>query len=269
MAGGSAGGEAWDGTCLYILGYSWPKGVIVGRKYGILYLEKKRGNESAGMRTDNRKKELILYHGSPNKEVVPVYGLGNDKHDYGRGFYLTECPTLAAEWSVCNPIEKNGWVHQFKLDTTDLKILDFEEHEILSWLAELMKHRDADTGRRYRVLAPKFIERYQISTEGYDVIRGWRANASYFYIAKSFVRDEVDLAILPQLLRLGDLGIQYCIKTEKAFRCLKENVDALKEISYGKVNPRYTERDRSARDAMYALINSDENKIEHVFSSLI
>ena len=156
--------------------------------------------------------ELVLYHGSPNKQIKPTYGLGNDKHDYGKGFYLTESPVLASEWSVCNPIEKNGWVHKFVLDTSNLKTLDFEKYDILSWLAELMKHRDADTGRRYRVLAPKFIQKYQVSTVGYDVIKGWRANASYFYIAKCFVRDEVDLDILPELLKLGDLGIQYCLR---------------------------------------------------------
>lgn len=100
---------------------------------------------------------------------------------------------MASEWSVCNPVEKNGWVHKFMLDTHELKILDFEKYDILSWLAELMKHRDADTGRRYKVLAPRFIEKYQIPTEGYDVIKRWRANASYFYIAKCFVRDEVDM----------------------------------------------------------------------------
>lgn len=33
---------------------------------------------------------LILYHGSPNKEVVPTFGLGEVRHDYGKGFYLTE-----------------------------------------------------------------------------------------------------------------------------------------------------------------------------------
>ena len=54
----------------------------------------------------------------------------------------------------------------------NLKLLDFQEYDILSWLAELMKHRDADTGRRYKVLAPRFIEKYQISTEEYDVIKG-------------------------------------------------------------------------------------------------
>ena len=215
------------------------------------------------------KNTLILYHGSPNKEIRPTYGLGNDKHDYGKGFYLTESPALASEWSVCNPTENNGGVHKYTLDVAELNILDFQECDILSWLAELMKHRDADTGRRYKVLAPRFIEKYQISTEGYDVIKGWRANASYFYIAKCFVRDEVDLDILPELLKLGDLGIQYCLKTEKAFQYLKEDVTALQEIDYHKINPQYIQRDRNAREAMYALINSEKNKIENVFSKLL
>ena len=215
------------------------------------------------------KNTLILYHGSPNKEIRPTYGLGNDKHDYGKGFYLTESPVLASEWSVCNPTENNGWVHKYTLDVSELNILDFQECDILSWLAELMKHRDADTGRRYKVLAPRFIEKYQISTEGYDVIKGWRANASYFYIAKCFVRDEVDLDILPDLLKLGDLGLQYCLKTKKAFQCLKEDSAALQEIDYHKINPQYTQRDRNAREAMYALINSEKNKIEDVFSKLL
>lgn len=43
--------------------------------------------------------------------------------------------------------------------------------------------------------------------DGYDVIKGWRANASYFCIAKEFVRDNIDLDILEELLSLGGLGI--------------------------------------------------------------
>lgn len=38
---------------------------------------------------------ITLYHGTHAKEVIPTYGLGNDKHDYGRGFYLTESIKLA------------------------------------------------------------------------------------------------------------------------------------------------------------------------------
>lgn len=39
--------------------------------------------------------KIILYHGSPNKEVTPKYGLGEARHDYGKGFYLTEDIKLA------------------------------------------------------------------------------------------------------------------------------------------------------------------------------
>ena len=46
---------------------------------------------------DSEKNALILYHGSPNKQIEPTYGSGNDKHDYGKGFYLTESPVLASE----------------------------------------------------------------------------------------------------------------------------------------------------------------------------
>lgn len=40
---------------------------------------------------------ITLFHGSPHEEVTPAFGLGNDKHDYGRGFYLTESVGLAKE----------------------------------------------------------------------------------------------------------------------------------------------------------------------------
>ena len=57
---------------------------------------------------ENMKQEIILYHGSPNKKIVPTYGLGNDNQDYGKVFYLTESLALASEWSVCNPVEISG-----------------------------------------------------------------------------------------------------------------------------------------------------------------
>ena len=43
--------------------------------------------------------KLILYHGSPNRVIVPKFGFGEDRHDYGRGFYLTEDLELAKEWA--------------------------------------------------------------------------------------------------------------------------------------------------------------------------
>ena len=212
---------------------------------------------------------IILYHGSPNQQVSPRYGLGDEKHDYGKGFYLTENLELAKEWAVCRPDERNGWVHKFSLDITDLKVLDFQEHNILSWLAELMKHREAADSKRYRVLSRKFIEKYGIESENYDVIKGWRANASYFYIAREFVRDNIDVAILEELLSLGGLGIQYCIKSKRAYEKLAEIKEELTCVDFREFNEKYNERDVSAREKMRKLVDSDANKVTNVFSTIL
>lgn len=212
--------------------------------------------------------KIILYHGSPNKVVVPQFGFGEGKHDYGKGFYLTDNIELAKEWAVCRPDEMNGWVHKYELETDDLKILDFQKHNILSWLAELMKHRDAADSKRYRMLAKKFIAKYGVDTGRYDVIKGWRANASYFYIAKEFVRDNIDMDILEELLSLGGLGIQYCIKSELAYSKLTEVEDGLISVDYSEFNEKYNERDIIARKRMRELVDSDANKVTNVFGTL-
>lgn len=212
--------------------------------------------------------KIILYHGTPDKIVTPKYGGGDDKHDYGRGFYLTENVQLAKEWAVCRPNEENGWVHEYELECDDLKILDFQEKNVLAWLAELMKHRDAADSKRYRMLSAKFIGKYGIDTSQYDVIKGWRANASYFYIAKEFVRDNIDIDILEDLLSLGGLGIQYCIKSEKAYSKLLERKENLLLIDYSEFNEKYNQRDSVARTNMRNLVDSDANKVTNVFSTL-
>ena len=213
--------------------------------------------------------KLILYHGTSENQFTPTFGLGNDRHDYGRGFYLTADFELAKEWAVCKPTEFNGWVHKYELDTDGLKILDLQEKNVLCWLAELMKNRDAGDSRRYRVLSAKFIEKYGVDSSSYDIIKGWRANASYFYIAKEFVRDNIDIDILEELLSLGGLGIQYCIKTELAYSKLHELQEDLYSVGYREFNEKYNMRDSSARKKMRELVDSDKNKVSKVFSTLL
>lgn len=149
-----------------------------------------------------------------------------------------------------------------------MKILDFQGQGVLAWLAELVKHRDAADSKRYRMLVKKFIEKYGVNTEEYDVIKGWRANASYFYIAKEFVRDNIDMDVLEELLSLGGSGIQYCIKTELAYSKLQEIEGSLQMVSYAEFNEKYNQRDISARQKMRELIDSDANKVTKVFSTL-
>lgn len=131
-----------------------------------------------------------------------------------------------------------------------------------------MKHRAAADSKRYRVLSEKFIDKYGIDTDEYDVIKGWRADASYFYIAKEFVRDNIDVDILEDLLLLGGLGIQYCVKSEFAFSKLREVESGLISVDYVEFREKYNQRDILAREKMRELINSDINRVENVFSTL-
>ena len=212
---------------------------------------------------------MILYHGSASDSVVPTFGLGNDHHDYGRGFYLTDDLDLAREWAVCRPEEANGWVHAYRLKSSDLKVLDFQRQGVLAWMAELMKHREAGRSKRFGMLSERFIAKYGVDSSGYDVIRGWRANASYFYIVTEFVHDEIDIDILEELLMLGGLGMQYCLKSEKAFACVEPVSGYPVPVEYASFNARYNERDRQARDRMDELIAGPCNAAIKVMSTLV
>ena len=213
--------------------------------------------------------DMILYHGSASDPVVPTFGLGNDHHDYGRGFYLTDDLDLAREWAVCRPEESNGWVHAYRLKGADLKVLDLQQQGVLAWMAELMKHREAGRSKRFGMLSEKFVAKYGVDSSGYDVIRGWRANASYFYIVTEFVHDEIDIDILEELLMLGGLGMQYCLKSEKAFACVEPVPGYPVSVEYAAFNARYNERDRKARDRMDELIAGPRNAAVKVMSTLV
>ena len=213
---------------------------------------------------------MKLYHGSVVKSFVPTFGLGQERHDYGRGFYLTESVDLAREWAVAANPFANGWVHAYEMDLTGLRILDFTTLGPLPWLAELMKHRDGDDGRYYRENAPKFIARYGVEISDYDIIRGWRADASYFYICKSFVRNNIGVDFLTELLTLGNFGIQYFVQSEKAFAALRELPDACEEVNAAEFYARYNQRDSAARSRMYDLIENDpRNSLDRTFKDIV
>ena len=74
--------------------------------------------------------------------------------------------------------------------------------------------------------------------------------------------------ILEELLSLGGLGIQYCIKSELAYSKLTEVEDGLISVDYSEFNEKYNERDIIARKRMRELVDSDANKVTNVFGTL-
>ena len=213
---------------------------------------------------------MILYHGSQVENFTPVYGLGNDTHDYGRGFYTTAEKELGREWAVGQQANSDGWLHVYEADLESLKVFDFADVGVLPWLAELMKHRPADDTPSYMRDSGRFIARYGIDLSEYDVVRGWRADASYFFIARMFARNQVDVSILGELLTLGDLGVQYFFKSERAFASLRELPELKERVSMAEYKVRFDARDDQARRKMVELVyDMKRNPLEHVFSELI
>ena len=70
---------------------------------------------------------MILYHGSPDKIVTPTFGLGEERHDYGKGFYLTADLNLAKEWAVSSL--RDGFANRYTLDSEYLNILNLNSPE--------------------------------------------------------------------------------------------------------------------------------------------
>lgn len=192
--------------------------------------------------------KIILYHGSPVIIEKPLFGKGKAYNDYGRGFYCTEHLELAKEWACTE--NTDGYANKYEIDTEGLSVLNLssDEYTILHWLAMLMYNRKArlstpisKRGRDY------LIEHFLPDYKNYDVIIGYRADDSYFSFARSFVTNAISLRQLGNAMRLGKLGEQFVLKSEKAF-------DAIRFVEYisadnGEYYAKRKARDDEAREA--------------------
>lgn len=189
---------------------------------------------------------MKLYHGSENIIEKPVYGKGARYNDYGKGFYCTENIELAKEWACAK--QKNGYANIYDLDLSELNVLNLNSasYNILNWLAILADNRTYWQNGSIAEPAKNYIkENFLPDISTYDVIIGYRADDSYFSFAQDFVSGVISLQKLAQAMRLGKLGEQIVLKSQKAFAQIQfvgyENADA--EEYYIKKN----EREREAR----------------------
>ena len=196
------------------------------------------------------KEKLLLYHGSSNIIEKPQFGAGNPHNDYGLGFYCTESIELAKEWA-CSA-ESDGYANQYDIDLTDLSVLSLNDgtYTILHWLAVLLENRTfrvntpvATSAKRY--LVDNFLPEYK----SYDVIKGYRADDSYFSFASSFLNNSISLAQLEKAMQLGWLGEQVVAVSKRAFESMSflGTEFAQKEVYY----PKKLARDTAAREEFF------------------
>lgn len=161
---------------------------------------------------------MIVYHGSVEIVNPPVYGKGKTTNDYGRGFYCTEDPGLAKEWACAKGTD--GFANIYRLNISGFNVLDLnsDRFSILTWLAVLAHYRSYwENGSISREAKDYLKEHFFVSPEKYDVVRGYRADNSYFTFAKSFVSNGISLRQLQTAMHLGALGEQVVLKSKKAF----------------------------------------------------
>jgi len=194
------------------------------------------------------KTPLTLFHGSPRIVREPVFGAGNPRNDYGLGFYCTERTELAAEWACTEG--RDGFVNIYHLDPEGLEVLRLlePEYHVLNWLAVLLENRIFTLAPGLPQESKAFVlKRFLPDYRGYDIMVGYRADDSYFAFANAFLNGTISLEQLRQAMRLGELGEQVVVRSERAFESLL--FGGILPVPYEEFYPRRMARDRNAREA--------------------
>ena len=143
------------------------------------------------------KSKITVYHGSSKVIESPIFGVGNPNNDYGLGFYCTESLELAKEWA-CSA-ESDGYANQYTLDISDLSILSLTngDYHILNWLYVLLENRTFRIASDIAKQAKDYIfENFSVDYRQYDIIKGYRADDSYFSFATAFLNNTISLSQL-------------------------------------------------------------------------
>ena len=203
--------------------------------------------------------EITLYHGSESIIKKPLFNAGNPKNDYGCGFYCTENIELAKEWGCSE--EKDGFANKYVLDTNGLSVLNLSDsrYSILNWLAILLENRTFNIVSEVAIDVKEYLlQNFLVSYQNYDVIKGYRADDSYFSFANAFLNNMISLQKLNEAMYLGKLGEQIVIKSKNAFSRIKyvSSFSAERSVYY----PKKMNRDISARKAFFEMRSLSEIK---------
>ena len=164
--------------------------------------------------------EIILYHGNDHVLKEPKYGYGKSDNDYGQGFYTTKDEERAMEWAIVNGNKEQSYVNTYTIDTTNVNVVNLDDYGILPWIAEIVCNRGTRS-ESSAILGEKLKNEYKIDLSRADIVVGYRADDSYLNIVDAFLQNQISVQETTSLLKIGNLGLQYFIKSQKAFKTLK------------------------------------------------
>ena len=198
-----------------------------------------------------------IYHGSVKIIEHPQYGAGRKDNDYGPGFYCTEDIELAKEWAASD--ERGGFVNCYEVEEDGMCFLRLQqapeksissfsagEQMILQWMALLVDNRAIRLGSPVERRGKEYLTSHFLpDISKYDCLIGYRADDSYFSYARAFLSNTLTVSQLSAAMRLGDLGLQYVIRSPRMFDRIRflEAVPVDGNVYF----PKRIQRDQSAR----------------------
>lgn len=185
----------------------------------------------------SRNMKEFIYHGSDHIIEKPVYGQGELRNDYGRGFYCTKEIELAKEWACGEGNDGIVNAYELRMDGLSVLHLNDEPYCILNWLAVLTRYRTYWERNTISEQAKKWLQdHFFVDPAGYDIVIGYRADDSYFSFARDFVANSISLRQLSEAMKLGCLGEQIVLMSRKAFNHIhfKEYIPVKAEEYYEK-----------------------------------
>ena len=207
---------------------------------------------------------IKLFHGTDHVIKKPILSIAKETNDYGKWFYCTLDSEMAKEWA-CKK-KTNGFMNEYTFNDEGLKILNLLDgnHNVLNWIALLLKYRVFTMNDEIALDAKDYvIDNFLVDTAGYDVIIGYRADDSYFSYAQSFIQNALPLRILSKALRLGELGDETVLVSEKAFKQIKfvSAIPVDKTIYY----PKFIARDTKARITYHEELKKDKSYRDDIY----
>ena len=163
-----------------------------------------------------------IFHGSNKIIEKPLFGCGKVRNDYGLGFYCTEDLNMAKEWGVSKDI--NGFANIYQIEMEGLSVFNLNDNDytILHWLSVLLENRLFDINTALANEAKEYLlKNFTVPYKHYDIITGYRADDSYFSFAQDFINGAISVRQLGNAMKLGNLGTQFVLKSQKAFDAIK------------------------------------------------
>lgn len=99
------------------------------------------------------------------------------------------------------------------------------------------------------------------------LLKGYRADDSYFSYAKDFISGIISYEQLCKALMLGNLGEQICLKSKKAFESIR--FTGYQKVDYNEWYPKKMARDMYARNGYKAMEKENYRKGELYITKII